>query len=154
MLGRNLTPQRSRPPESLGLRSLWFSGSDPTLKHINSFLRPCAVARHRSVAKAFQNCGGVFVHISVRPKIEGELHRLPIAFTKQRFDVPRELDDIIGTRKDGGRFSSSYCGAMAETRLPGGPAVVIQSQCGIGICSGGLAFVCEFSTARREPHPR
>jgi hypothetical protein len=141
-------------PECPALHLFWFSGSDPTFKDINSFLWPCAVARHRSVAKALQNCRSVFVHIGVRPKVEGELHRLPIALPKQRFDVPRERHDIVGTGKDDGMvFFLRFCGSMAETRLPGGPAVVIQSQCGIGICSGGLAFVCEFSTARREPHP-
>ncbi|HEX6509838.1 MAG TPA: CDGSH iron-sulfur domain-containing protein [Chloroflexota bacterium] len=34
----------------------------------------------------------------------------------------------------------------------GGPAAVFQSQCGIGMCSGGLAPVWEFSTASRDPH--
>ena len=43
-------------------------------------------------------------------------------------------------------------GASAEIREPGGPAAVCQSQCGIGMCSGGLASVWEFSTASREPH--
>ena len=69
--------------------SFWFSGSDPAFKDINLFLRPRAVARHRSIAPALENCHSMFAHIGVRPKVEGELHRLPIALT--RWVTPRSL---------------------------------------------------------------
>src|SRR6516165_10218015 len=82
------------------LYSFCFSGGDPTFKDINPFLRPRAVARHRSAAKALENCHGMFAHIGVRPKVEGELHRLPIALTKERSDMFCERDDIVGAGKD------------------------------------------------------
>ena len=68
--------------------------------------------------------------------------------------MPLEADRFVGGGQPGRlpRLLVLPARASAEIRDPGGPAAVCQSQCGIGMCSGGLASVWEFSTARRDPH--
>jgi hypothetical protein len=68
----------------------------PPLKGGNLILRPGAVAGHRAVPQAAQDRVTVPGDVVMRPQVEGEPHRPAVALTKERLDVSREADRLVG----------------------------------------------------------
>jgi hypothetical protein len=86
------------------------SSLDPGLEDPDLGIRPSAVAGHRAVPEALQDGLAVPGNLVARPEIEGELHRLTIAFAEQRPDVLLEADRV------------AVCGHEADCSDPVSPA--------------------------------
>src|SRR5262249_7580043 len=87
----------SARPGGTGLL-LEHSSLGPPLELLHLLLGPLAVTRHRTLAQALEDRGGVVLHLVVRREIESPSHGLVVHRSEQRLDVLPESHHLVSDR--------------------------------------------------------